>query len=206
MSNLNDRSEKALRRTLNGTPFSQSVSDFSLNCLQNSAMLIPSGPRAWPMAGPGRAVPDGTRSLTWRTKDITNCYCIEATSREMTEMDILGLLHITCGGSRQSASRPAGAASDARRWRVARRSGSGQTASDAVLAGNNRSTKWREENFGENGGRTNLAISKMAGRHRRNKDGEACPSSIHRTSKLSSLLWINGGSNTWQVALPPSAA
>jgi len=70
MSNLNDRSEKALRRTLNGTPFSQSVSDFSLNCLQNSAMLIPSGPRAWPMAGPGRAVPDGTRSLTWRTKDI----------------------------------------------------------------------------------------------------------------------------------------
>jgi hypothetical protein len=51
-----------------------------------------------------------------------------------------------------------------------------------------------------------LAISKMAGRHRRNKDGEACPSSIHRTSKLSSLLWINGGSNTWQVALPPSAA
>jgi hypothetical protein len=22
------------------------------------------------MAGPGRAVPDGTRSLTWRTKDI----------------------------------------------------------------------------------------------------------------------------------------
>ena len=42
----------------------------SLNCLQNSAMLIPSGPRAWPMAGPGRAAQDRTRSLTDLTRDI----------------------------------------------------------------------------------------------------------------------------------------
>ena len=40
------------------------------NNTNNSAMLIPRGPRAWPMAGPGRAVPEGTRSLTCRRKDM----------------------------------------------------------------------------------------------------------------------------------------
>lgn len=33
-------------------------------------MLMPRGPRAWPIAGPGLAAPEGTRSLTCRRKDI----------------------------------------------------------------------------------------------------------------------------------------
>ena len=69
-SNLKERSEKAESRTPSGVPFSYMVSVFSLNCLQNSAMLMPRGPSAWPMAGPGRAEPEGTLSLTWRRKDI----------------------------------------------------------------------------------------------------------------------------------------
>ena len=42
----------------------------SLNFLQNSIMLMPRGPRAWPIAGPGLAVPAGTRILTVRTNDM----------------------------------------------------------------------------------------------------------------------------------------
>lgn len=42
----------------------------SLNFLQNSIMLMPRGPRACPIAGPGLAVPAGTRILTVRTNDM----------------------------------------------------------------------------------------------------------------------------------------
>lgn len=42
----------------------------SLNFLQKSIMLMPSGPKAWPIAGPGFAVPAGTRILTVRTNDM----------------------------------------------------------------------------------------------------------------------------------------
>lgn len=42
----------------------------SLNFLQNSIMLMPRGPSACPIAGPGFAVPAGTRIRTVRTNDI----------------------------------------------------------------------------------------------------------------------------------------
>lgn len=42
----------------------------SLNFLQKSIILIPRGPSACPIAGPGFAVPAGTRIRTVRTNDI----------------------------------------------------------------------------------------------------------------------------------------
>lgn len=70
---VKDRSDMAESRTAKGVSrIHPSEMEVSLNCLQNSAMLTPNGPKAWPMAGPGLAVPAATRNLTIRTRDMSN--------------------------------------------------------------------------------------------------------------------------------------
>ena len=40
------------------------------------APQIPKGPKAWPIAGPGRAFAEGTRNRTYRTNDIFASVCL----------------------------------------------------------------------------------------------------------------------------------
>ena len=68
-SNENVRSEKAVSFTGNGI---SGIWFFvrSLNSFTNWAMFTPRGPSACPIDGPGFAVAEGTRSITFRTTDI----------------------------------------------------------------------------------------------------------------------------------------